>query len=116
MKRLTSFAVSFVFILGLVAFGPPANAAGSHSGVSFNVVEASQVRAQGRPGCVTRREFRRVRRGMRIERVHRIFDTRGRLGSVILGSVTRDYNACTRFGAVSITYERRRVVSKFAIF
>ena len=66
----------------------------------------------GSPFCTTQREYRRVHRGMRIRRVHRIFDERGiriRGGS---RAFTRSYIACRgpRAGYL-IRYRKRTPVS-----
>lgn len=52
------------------------------------------------PGCVTRAEFRSVSKGMRMRRVHRVFDTRGRRVDYVPGGggypaeQVRVYNPC----------------------
>lgn len=71
-------------------------------------------------GCVTKREFRKVHMGMKRERVHRIFDTRGRqtytfwIGGDHYSS--REYRACRhpRWSIVSVDYVNGRVDGKFA--
>jgi hypothetical protein len=69
---------------------------------------------------VTVKEYRRIERGFSMERVHRIFDVRGKFSYGYTGFVSRDYNACGRYNGVSVDYERRdgvwRVVSKFGYF
>ncbi len=70
--------------------------------------------------CVTRTEFRKIRNGFSLPRVHRIFDVRGRFSYGGGGDMARDYNACGRFNGVTIYYERRngvwRVDDKFGYF
>lgn len=65
------------------------------------------------PGCVTRAEFQRVDRGMLNRRVHRIFDTDGRLSSSSRGGggdSWREYRVCRSWGSprwsdVSINFD-----------
>jgi len=74
--------------------------------------------------CVTRTEFRQVRRGMTPARVTRIFGTRGRidLSSNIAGYryISKDYRPCAgRYSIVSVNFsadpgEVLRVSGKFA--
>lgn len=67
--------------------------------------------AQG--GCVTRTEFKAVKVGMRMKRVHEIFGTAG--ADTGLGSPNRMryYAVCRASGMVQVTYSPQdRVVSK----
>ena len=67
-------------------------------------------------GCVSKGEFDHVHRGMAVSRVHRIFDTNGRL-EVSLGRMSiRKYRPCPRHSAVSVTYRRGHVSAKVGIF
>jgi hypothetical protein len=59
---------------------------------------------QARRGCVTRAEFRRVRRGMTKARVHRIFDTRGRFADGGAGGYSRVYRSCDFRHAAYVEY------------
>lgn len=99
-KTLASLAAGAVASFGIVAAAPPAEAH-THD-------------------CVTRTEFRKIRQGFSMDRVHRIFDVRGRFTSGGGGYVSRDYNACGRYNFVTVNYERRngvwRVDSKYAYF
>jgi hypothetical protein len=76
--------------------------------------------AQADHDCVTRTEFRNIRNGYSMERVHNIFDVRGQLSYSYSGYVSRDYNACGPYNGVSVGYERKngvwRVVDKFGYF
>lgn len=71
-------------------------------------------------GCVTKAEFHKIRRDMQRDRVHRIFDTRGRQVSTFwIGGdhySTRDYRACRhpRWSSVSVDYVNGEVDGKFA--
>ncbi len=99
-KVIASLATGAVASFGVVAIAPPAEAH-THD-------------------CVTRSEFRKIRDGFSMTRVHRIFDVRGRLGYAYDGFRSRDYNACGKYNGVSVDYERRngvwRVESKFGYF
>lgn len=65
--------------------------------------------------CVDRGEFRKVVRGMKIDRVHAIFDVSGRQSYFSSGypgqygwpaTQSRTYKPCTRYSYVSVDYER----------
>lgn len=67
-------------------------------------------------GCVSKREFRHVKRGMTQSKVASIFDTNG-TQSVRVGSFSaRDYKTCTGSGLVTVNYRHRRVTTKVAIW
>lgn len=85
-KTIASLATGAVASFGVVAIVPPAEAH-THD-------------------CVTRTEYRKIRNGFSMDRVHRIFDVRGRLSYGSSGYVSRDYNACGRYNYVSVSYER----------
>jgi len=55
------------------------------------------------PRCVSNREFRRVKRGMRPRRVHRIFDTAGGFVDGFAGGYARGYKRC-RGKHAAVTY------------
>ena len=85
-----------------------------------SVVFTSTPVAADTPGCVTKTEFRKIHKGMKRERVHRIFDTNGRQTSTFwIGGdhySSRDYRACRhpRWSIVSVDYLNARVDGKFA--
>lgn len=56
--------------------------------------------------CVTNREYRRVKKGMRPRRVHRIFDTAGGFADGFAGGYARGYKRC-RAKHVAVTYVAR---------
>lgn len=64
------------------------------------------------PGCVTKGEFARAKKGMLKARVHRIFDTSG--SETGLGDFeTRHYDPCAAGGVVQVTYrDNGRLKSK----
>jgi hypothetical protein len=94
MKKLSSALVIAVASVTLVVPAAPATAG----------------------GCVSRGEFRQVHRGMPISRVHRVFDTRGRLDLRVGRISIRKYNPCPRRSAVSVTFRRGRLTAKVGIF
>jgi hypothetical protein len=65
------------------------------------------------PGCVTKSEYRHVHKGDSIRRVHRIFDTRGRLQekgtSGGYPAKLRIYKACRSapYPAVAVSYKKK---------
>ena len=62
--------------------------------------------------CVTKREYRAVKVGMSMERVHRIFDTDGRFDSRHDGFTFRSYNACSSFLDWQLRYYDGRLDGK----
>ena len=64
------------------------------------------------PGCVTKGEFKRAKKGMTKAKVHRIFDTSG--FETGLGDLeTRHYDPCAAGGVVQVTYrDNGRLKSK----
>jgi len=61
---------------------------------SFGLVALAPAATADTPRCVSRKEFRKVDRGMRKQRVHRIFDTRGEFGDGGAGGYSRLYKVC----------------------
>ena len=64
----------------------------------------------GTPGCVTKAEFRDAPKGMRMKRVHAIFDTNGRFLDGGAGGFARRYSFCesaARTSNFTIVYELR---------
>jgi|SRR5262245_31121647 hypothetical protein len=99
----------------------PVAAAGTGLALAVGgVVAATSPAAADTSGCVAKTEFRKVHKGMKRERVHRIFDTNGRQSYTYwIGGdhySGRDYRACKHpsWSLVSIDYENGRVDSKFA--
>ena len=79
---------------------------------------SSAPASAGTPGCVTKKEFRGVHKGWSIERVHRRFDTAGRLEFVSGSYKSREYRPCKnpRYSYISVSYDHRRVDYKSAYF
>ncbi len=85
-------------------------AAMSVAGLSAFGLQAVEVEPAGATaGCVKRNEFSKVKRGMRINRVHAIFDTDGKKLAQAYGMLTREYKPCSdpQYGFVWVDYERR---------
>ena len=76
---------------------------------SAPMISASPAAADT-PGCVTQQEFNHVHRGMRMNGVHQVFDTTGRVASRDAGRMHRYYKICgvpfTRRQAVHVTYRK----------
>lgn len=72
----------------------------------------------GTPGCVTKSEFRAVKKGWSMERVHHRLDTSGRLVSQSGAYRSREYRACRhpRFSYISLSYDHGRLDYKSAYF
>ena len=72
------------------------------------------------PGCVSKSEYRTVKKGWTKTRVHRLFDTRGKQSISYPPYEDREYKACTvtygTHGTVSVEYKNGRVDSKYAIW
>lgn len=72
------------------------------------------------PGCVTSREFAKVRKGWSKAKVHRAFGTRGKRAAFARAgrftSEVRSYRTCTRYGAVAVSYSNGRLAAKSAVF
>jgi len=60
--------------------------------------------AQDTPGCVTKKEYRKIHKGMTKKRVHRIFDTRGWLADGAGGGFSRAYLSCNHQHVAYIEY------------
>ena len=68
-------------------------------------------------GCVTRAEFKIVKVGMRMSRVHEIFGTKGADTGLGDPNMMRYYQVCRPPGMVQVTYSPRgRVISKSGNF
>lgn len=80
---------------------------------SAPVISASPASADT-PGCVTHQEFNQVHRGMRMARVHQVFDTAGRVASRDASRMHRYYRIChvpfTPHQAVHVVYRKNHGV------
>jgi hypothetical protein len=78
--------------------------------------------AAAQRGCssskVTKVEYRKIHRGDSKAKVKRVFDSTGRLIMQGFGTEYREWNTCSRWGWVTVDFERRngvqRVTGKFA--
>ncbi len=70
------------------------------------------------PDCVTKSEFRAVKKGWSMKRVHNRFDVAGRLVFQSGTYKSREYRPCRnpRYSYISVNYNRGRVYSKSAYF
>ncbi|MBY9073639.1 hypothetical protein K1X13_02275 [Nocardioides sp. WL0053] len=74
------------------------------------------------PGCVTKTEFKKVREGWSIKRVHNTFDTAGKQSMFMSGYQSREYKACVKpsWSIIMVDYEKKagvwRVSSKMAMW
>ena len=71
---------------------------------------APAATAADTPGCVTRNEFYSVHKGMRMSRVHNIWDTRGRVTARDVGVQDRAYRICHAGQGVYAEYAIRKGV------
>lgn len=76
--------------------------------------------AKGSPGCVTSKEFAKVKKGTSKAKVAKIFETKGkrevisRAGGYVME--VRSYDACTQFGVVSVSFDNGALSAKSAVF
>lgn len=112
MKKYAVSAVAGLALSGLaIAPATADHAAGTSSKTST---------AERGSHCVTKKEFRRVKRHLKMKRVHRVFDTRGKQSYFYTIGGTRytgrDYKAChhPRYSLVSVDFKNGRVTGKFA--
>lgn len=81
---------------------------------------AAPAQANSTPGCVTAREFAKIRNGMSKATVAAKFGTKGKRSAFARsGGYTaevRSYNTCTAYGAVSISFGNGRVDAKCSVF
>ena len=75
--------------------------------LGVQVVGAPVARADT-PGCVSKKELNRVGdTDYSMRRIHRIFDTRGRLESKGKEWRSRTYKGCRKHTSAGVTFERR---------
>jgi hypothetical protein len=84
------------------------------------VIGATPSAVADTPGCVSKAEFRSVKNGWAMKRVHRVFDTKGKQTFFTNGYQSREYRPCKNptFSFVIVNYEKTaavwRVTSKSA--
>jgi len=91
-RRLAALAIAPVLAATAVIASPPAAQADTR-------------------GCVTKAEYKKVKKGMKIERVHRVFDTAGKKESRAASGgyvfMVRSYKVCnSRWSAVAVGFEK----------
>ena len=99
MQIRRQLAVTAAVALTSTAFGAVAVPAGAAA------PESAAAPSAAAKGCVTRAEYRKVKKGMPKAKVHKIFGTAGKLGSV----EGRGYKVCGNpRGAVGISFVKQR--------
>ena len=83
-------------------------------------VSASPAQADT-PGCATKAEFRAIKKGMGMRKVHGILDTKGeRLSRVVSSwgatSEMRSYKTCSPYSSVVALYGNGRLENKSAVW
>ena len=75
----------------------------------------STTTAERASGCVTKAEYRKVRKGMPKAQVHRIFGTVGIQVDTFDTNEVRGYRACTsKKGAVALVFTKGKLSTKQA--
>lgn len=112
--------MSNVFTRGLVAVTMVAATAGTlgiatsaeaapSTSTASSTAQTAQVQAAG--GCVSKKEFRRVKKGMGVRKVARIFGTKGTQESVVKRNgrtiMARGYRGCPEYSAVGVAFIKR---------
>lgn len=81
---------------------------------------AAPASANGSPGCVTSREFAKVRNGMSKDTVATKFGTRGKRETIARSGgysiEIRSYHTCTAYGSVAVSFDNGLVSAKTGIF
>lgn len=111
-KMVLSTVAAVLLALGVLAV--PASAASAAPAAPS--APAASTSAERTHDCVTKREFRGAKKGWRMERVHRRFDTKGHLTSQSGAYKSREYKSCTnpRYSYVSVSYRHGKVWYKSA--
>lgn len=100
---------------GSVRGAARAKALGLLLGASLVVIHPTAGSAGAQGGCVTKAEYKAVKVGMRMKRVHEIFGTSGADTGLGSPNSMRYYSVCRPPGMVQVTYNRYgRVVVKSA--
>ena len=110
MRIPTSIAATMT--AAAITFAPAISAAPAHA-------------ADDTPGCVTKDEYRSIRKGWTITRVKKKFGTNGsqqaQASAGGFHTQVRSYTTCTPYGSVAISFDKRgsgawKVVSKAGVF
>jgi hypothetical protein len=83
--------------------------------VTAPTADATTDRTAAAP-CVSKKEYRQVKKGFTKARVHRIFGTAGTLAGRRGGIEARGYKGCTTYGAVGVSYRNGRLIAKNAVW
>lgn len=71
-------------------------------------------------GCVTQGEFSKLRNGMSVSKVAKLFGTNGKRGAFARSgaytSEVRSYVTCTPYGAVAVSFSNGKVSAKSGVF
>lgn len=90
------------------------------AGVALGGLTAAPTLANSTPGCVTSREFAKIRNGMSKSTVSKKFGTKGKRTTIARsGGYTieiRSYRTCTQYGTVAISFENGVVSAKSGVF
>ncbi len=90
--------------------------AGAPAADAAQTVQATSSRA----GCVDRGEYRAAKKGMSPAKIKRMFGTNGTRDAISQGGghkvEIRSYRACTRFGAVSLSFTNDKMDDKVAVW
>lgn len=89
--------------------------------VGSSVAPASaETVAVAKAGCVSKTEFKKVKKGMGKAKVHKIFGTAGKRDAISHGGgftfEIRSYKSCTTYGAVSVGFTNGKLDSKVAVW
>ena len=89
MKKLLIALATSIALLAPVAVAAPASASEAY---------------------VTKAEFKQVKKGMPLAKVHRIFDTKGKQSFIGYGYQSREYKTASEYGFVMIDFKKRNGV------
>lgn len=71
-------------------------------------------------GCVSQKEFSKLKNGMTVSKVAKLFGTNGKRGAFARSgaytSEVRSYTTCTPYGAVAISFSNGKVAAKSGVF
>lgn len=81
-----------------------------------SAVASAEATAPRKQGCVTYAEYKKVKSGMTVAKVAKLFGTKGKQSakSEAYGITVeiRTYNGCTQFGVVSVLFTNGRLDTK----
>jgi hypothetical protein len=71
--------------------------------------------ASSTSGCVTRAEYRKVKNGMTVKKVKRVYGTNGHLSMSSGSFKIRDYKTCSKWHVTNVSFTNGRVTGKLYI-